>query len=129
MAKRYLTFGELIWTLSEKVEVYDTQDHKLCSKQLPTYYRKNKKFANRVVWSVVPCFENDGIHLKSWYQVVVYTEDDDRYPREDMASDMVSLLETLAKDSEQNGDGKGAYYYRSAIPFIKAYYGIKGESK
>ena len=32
---------------------------------------------------------------------------------------VIDLLETLSKDSEKNGDGKGAYY-RSAIPYIKA---------
>lgn len=33
---------------------------------------------------------------------------------------VIDLLEALAKDNEENGDGKGAYYYRSVIPYIKA---------
>ena len=123
--KRYIFFEELIWNLTEEVEVYDTQDHKLCSKHLPSYYRRNKKFANRIVWDIEPYLKNDGRFLKLWYRVVIRAENNDEYQREDMATDMISLLETLAKDNEENGDGKGSYYYRSAIPFIKAYYGIK----
>ena len=33
----------------------------------------------------------------------------------------IDLLEQLAKDSEENGDGQGVYYYRSAIPFFEAF--------
>lgn len=39
---------------------------------------------------------------------------------EDILDKVIDLLETLAKDSEKNGNGDGAYYYRSAIPYINA---------
>ena len=127
--KTNIFFSELIWNVVEDVEVYDTQDNKLCSKHSPVYYRKKKLFEDKVVWSIEPIIKIKGNSVLTYYFRIVIREDEAMFQRKLMAKDITDLMETLASDSEKNGDGKGAYYYRSAIPYIEAYYGIKKEKE